>query len=256
MLRRTRAEVGRELPPLIKIPHYIEADPEALNNVSKSCGELARLILAQGESFKGQKMQASEELSNKLRQATGIAKAPFVADFIKLLLQSEENVVLFGWHRDVYTIWRDQLGEFFPVMFTGSESVTQKQISLDHFKSKRSRVLMMSLRAGAGVDGLQGACRTVVFGELDWSSGVLEQNAGRVHRDGQEDKVAAYYLISNYGSDPIMVDVLGIKKAQLEGVRDPAANLVEKLETSAGDHIKRLAESYLAQTQQRQRATG
>ena len=247
MLRRTRAEVGRELPPLIKIPHYVEADPAALSSVSHSCAELARLILAQGEAFKGQKMQASEELSNKLRQATGIAKAPFVADFVKLLLESEKNIVLFAWHREVYRIWGEALSEFSPVMFTGSESVTQKQESLDKFKDGRSRVLMMSLRAGAGVDGLQGVCRTVVFGELDWSAGVHEQNAGRVHRDGQPDSVAAYYLISNYGADPVMVDVLGIKKAQLEGVRDPEASLVEKLDVVPSDHIKRLAEHYLNQ---------
>jgi SNF2 family DNA or RNA helicase len=248
MLRRTRAEVGRELPPLLKIPQYVDADTKALDNVSRSCAELARLILTQGEAFRGQKLQASEELSNKLRQATGIAKAPFVADFVKLLLESEKNIVLFGWHREVYRIWHELLGPFFPVMFTGSESVVQKQIALDHFKSGRSRVLMMSLRAGAGLDGLQGVCRTVVFGELDWSAGVLEQNAGRVHRDGQKESVAAYYLISNYGSDPIMVDVLGIKKAQLEGVRDPSRNLVEKLDVNAGDHIKRLAVDYLKQT--------
>lgn len=247
MLRRTRAEVGRELPELIKIPQYVDADTKALDNVSRSCAELARLILTQGEAFRGQKLQASEELSNKLRQATGIAKAPFCADFVKLLLESEKNVVLFAWHREVYRIYEEILRPYFPVMFTGSESATQKQISLDHFKSGRSRILMMSLRAGAGLDGLQGVCRTVVFGELDWASGVMEQAAGRVHRDGQPDSVAAYYLISNYGSDPIMVDVLGIKRAQLEGVRDPSRDLVEKLDVNPGDHIKRLAQSYLSQ---------
>jgi hypothetical protein len=42
----------------------------------------------------------------KMRQATGIAKAPYVAEFVKLLLESEQKVVLFGWHRDVY----DDLG--------------------------------------------------------------------------------------------------------------------------------------------------
>jgi hypothetical protein len=46
---------------------------------------------------------------NLLRQATGIAKAPFVADFVRLLVESGEKVLLYGWHREVYSIWRDKL---------------------------------------------------------------------------------------------------------------------------------------------------
>ena len=68
MLRRTRQDVGRELPDLIKIPHFVDADTSALDRVSASCAELARLILRQGQSERGEKMQAAEELSNKLRQ--------------------------------------------------------------------------------------------------------------------------------------------------------------------------------------------
>src|SRR5439155_13278067 len=74
MLRRTRAEVGRELPALSKVPHHVDADVEALDRVGPSAAELARIILRQGEERRGQKMQASETLDAILRQATGIAK--------------------------------------------------------------------------------------------------------------------------------------------------------------------------------------
>jgi SNF2 family DNA or RNA helicase len=84
-----------------------------------------------------------------------------------------------------------------------------------------------------------------VFGELDWSPGVHEQCIGRVHRDGQTEKVVAYYLVSDRGSDPVVADVLGLKRAQIEGVRDPDASLIEKLETGGG-HARRLAEAYLS----------
>lgn len=250
MLRRTRAEVGRELPPLTKVPHHIDADTVALDRVSKSCAELARLILSQGETYKGQKRQASEELSNKLRQATGIAKAPFVASFVKLLVESGEKVVLYGWHRDVYTIWNDSLRDLKPVMFTGSESPAQKEQSRKAFIDGETPILIMSLRAGAGLDGLQGHCRTVVFGELDWSPGVHEQAIGRVHRDGQGDPVVAYFLMADSGADPIIADVLGIKNLQIQGVRDPNVPLVERLQVDR-DHIKKLAAGYLAQLQPR-----
>ena len=102
----------------------------------------------------------------------------------------------------------------------------------------------MSLRAGAGVDGLQHHARTVVFGELDWSPGVHEQCIGRIHRDQQSDPVVAYFLIADSGSDPIVADVLGLKREQVERVRDPDGDLVEQLAVDP-NHIKRLAEQFL-----------
>jgi len=246
MLRRTRQDVGRELPDLIKIPHYIDADTSALDRVSASCAELARLILTQSQTSRGEKMQAAEELSNKLRQATGIAKAPFVADFVRLLVESGEKVVLYGWHREVYSIWLDKLKDLKPAMYTGSESVPQKDESKRRFMAGETPVFIISLRAGAGLDGLQKTSRTVVIGELDWSPGVHEQNIGRIYRDGQADMVTAYFLIAESGSDPVVAQVLGLKKQQIDGIRDPRLDLVEKLQVS-GDHVKTLAEKYLEQ---------
>lgn len=247
MLRRTRADVGRELPELTKVPHFIEADLDEIERVSGSAAELARVILAQNESYRGQKMQASEELSNLLRQATGVAKAPYVAEFVKLLISSGERVVLYGWHREVYSIWLEKLKELNPVMYTGTESVHQKTEAKERFLKGESQVLIMSLRSGAGVDGLQGVCRTVVFGELDWSPGVHEQCIGRIHRDGQGDKVVAYYLIAESGSDPVVADTLGVKKQQIDGIRnEKEQELVSKLQSDGG-HIKKLAEEYLRQ---------
>ena len=246
MLRRTRADVGREIPPITKVHHPVEADTEALDKVSASCAELARTILKQGESARGEKLHASEEFSNRLRQATGIAKAPYVADFVRLLVESGEKVLLYGWHREVYQVWLDRLADLKPVMYTGSESPQEKERSKQAFVDFDSKVLIMSLRAGAGLDGLQGVCRTAVFGELDWSPAVHEQAVGRIARDGQTDPVVAYFLVSEHGADPVIVDVLGLKREQLLGVRDPGAELVERLEVD-GDRIKRLAASYLVQ---------
>lgn len=246
MIRRTRSEVGRELEPLTKIVQAIEADTEALSKIEDSAAELAKIILSQNTLKKGVKMQAAEELSNIVRQATGIAKAPYVADFVRMLAEAEEPVLLYCWHREVYSILNAKLADLGPVMYTGSESPNQKQAAKEAFLNGESKILMMSLRAGAGLDGLQAKCRTVVFGELDWSPGVHEQCIGRVHRDGQTDPVMAYFLLSDYGSDPVMLDVLGVKKSQSQGIRDPNADLIETAQASIPD-VKRLAESFLKQ---------
>lgn len=244
MIRRTRSEVGRELEPLIKIPHSIEANPEALSKIEDSAAELAKIILSQQTFKKGVKMQASEQLSNLLRQATGLAKAPYVADFVRMILESEDSVLLLGWHREVYDIWAAKLADFHPVMYTGSESEAEKNESKRRFIDGESRVMMMSLRSGAGLDGLQNKCRTVVFGELDWSPGAMDQCIGRIHRDGQKDSVMAYFLLSDYGSDPVMADIIGVKRSQMEGIRDPTADLIEASQSVDND-LKKLAESFL-----------
>jgi SNF2 family DNA or RNA helicase len=209
--------------------------------------ELARIILTQGGLERTAKLRAAEELSWRLRQATGIAKASFVAEFVRLLVESGEQVVLYGWHRAVYDVWAERLKDLNPVLYTGEESPTQKEASKEAFVSGKSKVLIISLRAGAGLDGLQHCCRTVVFGELDWSPGVHEQCVGRVARDGQKDPVFAYYLVADHGSDPVVADVLQLKKNQIDGLRDPTAALLEDSNGAEG-HIKRLAEAFLQRT--------
>lgn len=245
MLRRTRAEVGRELPPLSKVIHEIDADQKALDAIKGDAMALARIVLQHNEQFRGEKMQAAGEFDALMRQATGIAKAPYVVEFVKLLRESGEPVVLFGWHRAVYEVWMEGLAEHSPVLYTGTESANQKAEAIEAFVSGRAGVLIMSLRSGAGVDGLQGTATTVVFGEIDWSPGVHEQCIGRVHRDGQDDPCTAYFLLSEAGADPIMAEVLGMKRDQIEGVRNPDMALAERIDTGENS-IRRLARELLA----------
>lgn len=189
MLRRTRRELGRELPPLTKIPQFIESDESAINAVEGSAAELARIILSQEKVDGWERLRAHEEFDQVLRQATGVAKGPYVADFVRMLVEQDEPVLVFAWHRAVYDILMAKLKDLDPVMYTGSETVSEKCSAVEAFVSGRSKIMLMSLRAGQGLDGLQKACSTVVVAELDWSPGVIEQDIGRVLRDGQEHPV-------------------------------------------------------------------
>lgn len=248
MLRRTRKDVNRELPKMIPVIQKVESDTKALDNLKGQAIELAKLILKQGQDFKGQKMQAAGEFDLRMRQATGIGKAPHVADFVRLIVESnDEPVILFGWHREVYSIWMERLKDLNPVMYTGSESPAQKEEAKRKFLSGESKVMIISLRAGQGMDGLQDVCHVCVFGELDWAN-IHTQCVGRVYRDGQTESVVAYYLISDHGSDPIICDILGIKTQQLEGIINP--NTEESAELATGSeqqeqYIQRLAQEYL-----------
>lgn len=245
MLRRTRAEVGRELPPLSKVVHEVESDEKALETMKSDAVALARIILRSTELNRGDKMRASGEFDALMRQATGIAKAPYVAQFVNMLLDSGEPIILFGWHRAVYDIWTEALKAHKPALYTGTESAKQKDEAISAFTSGRTNLLIMSLRSGAGVDGLQGHCKLVVFGELDWSPGVHEQCMGRPHRDGAVDPCTAYFLVSDAGCDPFMAAVLGVKREQIENVRNPDVGLVERIDTGE-NNIRAMAREFLA----------
>ena len=242
MIRHTRKEIGRELPPVQTFVETIEHDKKALDDLDAVATELAHRILSQQSTFH-EKGEAAREFDMKMRQATGIAKAPFVAAFVRMLVESGEQVVLTGWHRAVYDVWQQRIGH--PIsMFTGSESPSQKQREVDRFMAGETKVFAMSLRAGAGLDGLQEKCSTIVHGELDWSPGVHEQCRGRIFRDGQQNGVLEYYLVSDGGSDPVVSDVLGLKKAQLHGLLEPGGNGLE-LQSDAGARVRKLAEEFL-----------
>ena len=131
-----------------------------------------------------------------------------------------------------------------PLFYTGSESQAQKERNKKAFIDGESDLLIMSLRSGAGTDGIQHRCSTVIFGEEDWSPQVLHQCVGRVDRDGQEDSVFVFHAVTQYGSDPEMLSILGVKSSQARGIQDPGSKIVGKQVDT--DRIKKLAEHYLA----------
>lgn len=252
MIRRTRKDVGRELPALTVVRHAVEVDAARINEAVASVAELARRVLERaGSSF--ERMQWSGEIDYRMRQATGIGKAPAVIDFVRLLVEAGERVVLYGWHHEVYALWRSALDKHgIPfVMYTGEESERQKADNVAAFIEGRASVLIISLRAGAGLDGLQHVSRTVVVGELDWSPKVHEQNIGRVYRDGQKEPCVAYCLVADEGSDPVIADVLGLKEAQSTGIVDPDRAGEPILVGAADDHIRKLAEDVLRRSSAR-----
>jgi len=246
MIQRTRKEVGRELPDVIKVPHMIESDDGEFERLMEGAARSADLLVSR-EASKEELFQLSGEFEWQLRRATGIAKAPFVAEFTKTLLESDEQVVLFGWHHDVYDIWRRALKDFNPAFYEGKATPAKKLKAKGDFISGESRVLVMSLRAGAGLNGLQEVSHLAIFGELDWSPTMHDQCWGRLRRDGmdEDEPVVAYYLVSENGSDPMVADTLNVKRGQSEPFIDPDSKLLSVADDKAVGRAQRMAEAFL-----------
>lgn len=254
MLARKRREVGRELPPIEDIIVPVEHDPEVLKAIKDDSLALAKKILTGTFVERG---VAAREFDWRLRQATGIAKAPFVAELIKMIA-CKEKVLVFAWHREVYSVLEKLLEEFKPVFWTGEESATQKNAAKEAFMHGDSQILFMSQRSAAGVDGLQDVCSVCVYAELDWSPKVHHQNSGRLDRertDGTMNNVTAFYPLSDSGSDPVIAEMLGIKSAQADGIMGhcvsegltPDEN-VERVKSLAREYLKRHGETVIETT--------
>lgn len=241
-LRRTEhdEEVNAQIPPLNRVVWEVpwdESDVGALDDLTRT---LAQTVLTGSFTERG---HAARELDLRMRMRTGVAKARGVAAYVDMLLQERPRVLLAGWHRDVYAIWAAALERHKPVLYTGTESAAGKRRSVDAFTKGDSRVMMISLRSGAGLDGLQDYCSDVVFGEFDWSPQVHKQVAGRLRRPGQKETVTAHYLHTSGGSDPVIMGVLGVKASQSRGIVDPFAELEQQ--QSDDSRIKELARQVL-----------
>lgn len=241
MLRRTRKDVGRELPPINKIVHTVGYDEKEVEKADEIARKLAIKVTSGSFMERG---QAARELDMFVRHSTGVAKAKSVAEYVKILLENNEPVLLAGWHREVYDIWMEELKEYKPMLYTGSESPTQKEATKQAFITGETNLMIISLRSGVGLDGLQHRCRTVIFGELDFSPKIHDQVIGRVDRDGQEEQVTAIFLVSDCGSDPLIIDLLGLKASQSHGIINPLESVSEQY--SDESRMKLLAERYLA----------
>ncbi len=214
-LARSKKDVGMDSKKPIRYLEPVDYDEEAVKSTMALAKKLA--LRATTGTFV-ERGQAARELDIMARMYTGVSKAKYVAEFVKLLLEREQKVLLIGWHRDVYKIWLEELAEYKPVMFTGSESEAQKEKSKKAFIEGDARVMIMSAGSGDGTDGLQYVCSTIVIGELAWSHSTHYQCIGRLDRPGQENIVSAYFLYSEEGSDPPMMALLGMKKSHADAL--------------------------------------
>lgn len=245
MIRRTPEEMGFTLEQPTKSVITLDADLETLRQMEDVAKALALSVLS---NKVGVSAESARELDWRLRHATGVAKAKSVAQFVRMIVGEGEKVLLAGWHRDVYDVWLKDLRDLGIVLYTGTESPAAKEAAKKAFIEGPANVLALSLRSGAGLDGLQHVANTVVFGELDWSPHVMDQVIGRLARPGQTRPVRAFFLTIDDGSDPFMASVVSEKRAQHDGIIEGSDEAAMLLDDAANmDRIREMAKVMLAQ---------
>jgi len=241
MLRRTKQEVLKDLPPKRRLVMAIDSDDSVYRRLMQPVRQTLLQLKNNHEVTGSQRALWEMEVERGERQATGIAKAPYVAQFVRALLDSEEKVLLFAHHHEVMDIYRKELHSYSPAFITGRETPAMKERSVERFMTGKTNLCCISLRAAAGLNLQRASC--IVFGELDWSPAVHSQAEDRAHRMGQTDSILCYYLVSSGGSDQDMQDALGLKVSQFVGLMgDEAPSQADVMESAqqAQLYIERL----------------
>ena len=240
MLRRTKQAVLSQLPPKRRLVQEIDWDDRLYREMITSA--LARFD--EWESADSQRRALIEDqISQDERQATGCAKAPYVAAFVRTLLDGGEKVLLFAHHHRVMDMYKKELKAHRPVFITGRETEAQKDRAVSAFMQGKTDLCVISLRAASGLNLQRASC--VVFGELDWSPAVHSQAEDRAHRIGQDDSLLCYYLVCPRGSDQEMQQALGLKVSQFVGLmgdRPPTPEETALQQSQAREHIRALVQ--------------
>ena len=241
MLRRLKGDVLGELAPKRRLVQEIDWDDQLYRELMKPVADQLKMLRATDDPSR--RAIIEDAICQQQRQATGVAKAPFVCAFVRALLDGGEKVLLMAHHHAVMDMYRKELKAYRPGFITGRETDAQKDAAAAAFMSGKTDLLCISLRSASGLNLQRSSC--VVFGELDWSPAVHSQAEDRAHRIGQQDSLLCYYLVSPRGSDRDMQDALGLKVSQfvsLMGDAQPDGDEAFLRQSEARDRIRRLVE--------------
>ena len=241
MLRRLKDDVLTELAPKRRLVQEIDWNDSVYREMMLPV--VKQLSLLRATTDPAQRAIIEDAICQRQRQATGVAKAPFVAAFVRALVEGGERVLLMAHHHAVMDIYAAELKSLKPQFITGRETDAQKERAADMFMQGKTDLLCISLRSASGLNLQRASC--VVFGELDWSPAVHSQAEDRAHRIGQKDSLLCYYLVSPRGSDRDMQDALGLKVSQfvsLMGDETPRPEEQLMQQSYARERIRKLVE--------------
>ena len=212
MIRRTKADVMKELPDKVRTPVLLpivkDSDYEALEE---------KILGLQGAPLK----ELKEELANLSRSAFGVkrrAVLDWVSDFLG---DSDEKLLIFGWHRAVVEALTMHLGKQC-ITIDGSVPAKDRPALVKRFQEDPGcRVCVANIVAGGtGIDGLQDVCSNVAFVELSTVPAYVMQAEDRLHRMGQRSSTGVWYLLAAGTIDEDMLAVVEERRAMLGTILD------------------------------------
>ncbi len=133
---------------------------------------------------------------SKLYQLTAEAKTGPVVEFLKELVGHGHKIVVFAYHRCMIdAIEKSLVSEKIEhIRIDGDSDHNERHLRVSLFQNRPGvQVALLSMTV-AGVGISLTAAHHVVFAEMNWTPGVIEQAEDRAHRIGQSHSVNIYYV--------------------------------------------------------------
>lgn len=215
-LRRTKKEVGLQLPPIWLTTTMVDGNTAEIRELLRGYPNLEKAIVEAVE--KGGLSFIDAQHVATLRRLVGEAKAPAFAELlIEELKDGLSKVVVFGIHRRALDTLQDRIhaAGVGAVRIDGLTSENDRIRAVSSFSGDGEiRVLLGNIRA-AGTGLTLTAAADVIMFEQDWSPAANAQALMRVHRIGQTREVNARFITLSNSIDEVVAEAVRRKTASL-----------------------------------------
>lgn len=201
MLRRTKTEVRKDLPPKVTETVWVPLEPPDLRaDYELAVDDFRAWVKEHKKDAKLFKALALTQLG-ELRRIAVMGKLTAAREWVRNFLEDDPGkLVIFTVHKEPARILAEELE---CLLVDGDQPPTVREKVLELFHTKElARVLVATIGA-AGIGINITAAETALFLELDWTPAVLRQAEDRLRRDQ-----TIFYLLSPGTVDDYLVRVL------------------------------------------------
>lgn len=207
ILRRTKHDVAKELPPKTEIVHEIEME-EAQKDLYETARSTMDKQVRQALAIRGQQAQiVFLDALLKLRQicchprllgedhaASGSAKFEYLVELLATLREEGHRTLVFSQFTSMLgLVERHLVQEGVPYLVLTGETKNRQEL-VERFQSGEGQVFLISLKAGGTGLTLTGA-DTVIHYDPWWNPAAENQATDRAYRIGQDKPVFVHKLI-------------------------------------------------------------
>ncbi len=215
ILRRTKEEV-LDLPPKIVSVVEMELGPEWQRTYDHAWDEYLEYIAKNPMKKDYDNILNAQSLVEliKLKQVCSQAKVLRIVADIENMIEQGEKVIVFSQFTETVKRIHETLRahKIQSVTLTGSDSMEDRQRSVDAFqKIDDVKVFISNIKAG-GVGITLTAANHVIFADMDWSPAIHNQAEDRAHRIGQTGTVNVYYYVLSGTIEEDIMDILSQKQ--------------------------------------------
>ena len=215
MVRRTIGDVFPQMPPPI-ITLQILTVNRNLQILHEEERAYQREYLTENGSVRNIPSGEYAELRHKI----ALAKAPFVVEYSKKILETERKIIILAHHREMVHEVAKGLAEYGVVKILGGIAPKKKHELKESFQTDEAiRVCVGNIKAcGEAIDLF--AASYGIGAEASWSPGDNEQCIGRLQRYGQVKQVRWDWLIVQDSLDSKVLRRAMRKAASLKKIKD------------------------------------